>query len=194
MSKTYQYLDPAGSNELINTILEFSDDAIANMVTDVISPSSGNKAPSASAVNTIVTKLRSALENIQVMIDDSYKEIDNTKEIINETIKDTSKQLADINDEFDKKTTGVDFIKLYVVNCRYNEIADPINNSIYIYKDNNKHRLGYYNQGNWYISGVDIPEFNEEILIKSEDIEFLNGDFIHDQVHTAYLRVQNRRD
>ena len=78
MDKKYQYLDPAGTTEVIHTILEFSDSEVANMVTNIVNQSSGNKAPSAAVVKSLTDNIQEAINIVKSMVKDSQVEIDNS--------------------------------------------------------------------------------------------------------------------
>lgn len=188
MDKKYQYLDPAGTDELIHNILEFSDNEISNMITNIIDQQSGNKAPSAEIVKSLTDNIQEAINIIKSMVDSSQTEITNTKQFIDDTKVDVNNRLNNINDEFESKTAGVDFIQVYIADCKYSEIINPKNNSIYIYKDKNKFGLGYYNQNNWYISGMIIPGL--ETLLTKTDISMISKDKITYYVKSAYNKIK----
>lgn len=190
MDKKYQYLDPAGTTEVIHTILEFSDSEVANMVTNIVNQSSGNKAPSAAVVKSLTDNIQEAINIVKSMVKDSQVEIDNTKQFVDDTKVDVNNRLNVINNKFDSKTVGVDFIQVYIVDCLYSEIINPENNTIYIYKDKKKNKFGlaYYNQGSWYVSGMIIPGL--ETLITENDVQMMSKGEISNLISLAYNKIK----
>lgn len=187
MNKQYEYLDPAGTDEMRKVLLTFSDKAVANMITNIVDQTSGNKAPSASVIKSLVDNIQKALNQVNVMVVEARKSVDETRVYVDEQIVDMKTDLDSIQQDIDEEFAGVIPIDLYIVDCKYNEIQDPKNYSIYIYKDRNKYGLAYYENDEWYVSGMLIPGL--ETVITKDDIKIIPDDFIAKEVYIAYYTI-----
>ena len=187
MNKRYEYLDPAGTDEMRKVMLVFSDEQVANMITNIVDQTSGNKAPSAAVVKQLVDNIQQAITNVRVMIDDAKKTTDEFVEYVNNEITHMDSLFDEMDQKLKDDSEGVIPIDVYVVECKYDEIENPIDHSIYIYKDRNKYGLAYYESGEWYVSGMLIPGL--ETLISRNDIKIIPDEFIARQVHIAYYTI-----
>ena len=185
MSKIYQYLDPSGTQEVIDTMLDLSDNAITQNITNDLS-SDNNKIPSALVTKQSLDFINEGINVLKHLIQDSQISVSELQEFVSNTNVEIQDKLSDIEDKFDQKTIEVDFIQCYIINYKYNEVVNPENNAVYIYLENNRYGLAYYNNG-WIVSGV-IMEGIED-LIKKEEFHITTNEEIRILVNNAYIKI-----
>lgn len=185
MSKIYQYLDPAGTQEVIDTMLDLSDNTITQNITNDLS-SDNNKIPSALVTKQSLDFINEGINVLKHLIQDSQTSVSELQEFVSNTNVEIQDKLSDIEDKFDQKTIGVDFIQCYIINYKYNEVVNPEHNAVYIYLENNRYGLAYYNNG-WIVSGV-IMEGIED-LIKKEEFHITTNEEIRILVNNAYIKI-----
>ena len=192
MNKKYTYIDEACADEIYGCLFLLTEQQVANMVTNIITPYT-DKMPSAKIVKDTIDGIWKGINIIR----NRFIDVSNTKIELDKSISDVNQYEKDqeiiIDQELQKIEDKIEVfpegeLGFYIVDCKYNEIENPQLESIYIYKDGKKYGLAYYhmngNEPMWYISGMLIPGLSD--LISSDELTFIGDDIIKTRVNEGY--------